>query len=183
MLGQRVEVGRKQAEDLCIRKFSLDTDKASNGGLSGGVMSTTIGLGATEFAILAPPQVCPTQMPSADAKSALNHPRKVALQGLCLYDLDPGKIYCVMALACLSEQKKSHAIQSGHRGGGSMAVVHVYVMVRGCFGTPVPRSLEPLCPIPPLRVHACLLVRSAPLVILHSTQLAGGNLGKILSLK
>ena len=81
MLVQRVEVGRKQAEDLCIRKFSLDTDKASIGGPGGGVMSTTVGLGATEFAILAPPQVCQTQMPSADTKSALNHPRKVAHTG------------------------------------------------------------------------------------------------------
>ena len=104
MLVQRVEVGRKQAEDLCIRKCSLDTDKASIGGLSGGVMSTTVGLGASEFAILGPPQVCPTQMPSADAKSALNH-RKVALQGLCLYDLDPGKSYCVMVMACLQRRR------------------------------------------------------------------------------
>ena len=105
MLVQRVEVGRTQAEDLCIRKFCLDTDKASIGGPGGGAMGTTVGLGATEFSILAPPQVCQTQMPSADNKSALNHPRKWPVQGLCLYDLDPEKIYCVMVLACLREKK------------------------------------------------------------------------------
>ena len=35
-------------------KFYLDTNEASAGGLSGGVMNTIVGLGASEFAMLAP---------------------------------------------------------------------------------------------------------------------------------
>ena len=86
-------------------KFSLDTNEARAGGLSGGVMNAIVGLGASELATLAPQRSIRPGCPHADAKGTVKRPRKWSAQGLCLYDRDPGKIYCVMVLACPRERK------------------------------------------------------------------------------
>ena len=44
-------------------------------------------------------------MPHADTKGTVKRARNWSAQGLCLYDLDPGKMYCVMVLACPRERK------------------------------------------------------------------------------
>ena len=63
-------------------KFSLDTNEARAGGLSGGVMNKIVGLGASELAMLAPQRSirpgCPTQTPKALSNAPESGPHRAS---------------------------------------------------------------------------------------------------------
>ena len=90
------------------------------------------------LAIPAPPRVCQTQMPPADTKGALNHPR-VALIGPRPLWPWPGKNLLCDGFGLPKGVKNRHAIQSSHRSGGSIAVARLCVMLRGYLARRVPR--------------------------------------------
>lgn len=57
-LVQYVLASNRVAEGLRLRSYSICTDKASVGGLGGGLQNTVIGLGRSNLAIFGIPQAC-----------------------------------------------------------------------------------------------------------------------------
>lgn len=98
MLVQYTESAKKKALELHTTSFSVSTDKASVGGLGGGLMASVIGLGHSGYAVLGVPQATPKGPNTPDTHRALRRHAKSPAPGR----RDPPGMYCVMGWAPVS---------------------------------------------------------------------------------
>lgn len=100
MLVQYTQSAKRKASDLQISSYSISTDKASVGGLGGGLMASIIGLGATNYAVLGVPQVGSGEggsEPVSPPQRPLTGPWAQEASDRTLKGGDPPGTHCVMS--------------------------------------------------------------------------------------
>lgn len=108
MLVSYVESGKAQARQIGSNNYSCSTDKASVGGLGGGLSATVIGLGSSNVAVLGVPQAATGG--SVPVVRELQEVGETGVGAKGLSPRPPRNVLCDVSFPCFFEMLRENAV-------------------------------------------------------------------------